>query len=598
MRLRSVRYIVVEARISFMRFPFVLLAAVAAAVCALVVVDRNDADSWIKGIFAAQLGIPLFFALATAGETLAWSQARRVALALAGIVALVAYYLSLSRPLSEITVIRFVQFNVGLHLLVAFLPYLGAGVNGFWQYNKSLFLRFLTAAIYSGVIYLGLTVALAAIDKLFGVSIEEETYLRLWILVAFVFNTWVFVGGVRGDLRGLEEVRDYPRGLKVFAQYILIPLVVVYLTILTIYLFKVVITTQWPSGWIGYLVSSVAAVGILALLLVHPVSNQEENRWVATFSRWFYIFIIPSIVMLLMAIYKRIDQYGVTEKRYILLVLAAWLAMIAVYFIFSRKKNIKAIPITLCAIAFVTSFGPWGAYSVSRRSQTNRLSELLLQNEVLVAGSVQMTTREVSFEDRTEISAILRYLVETHGTESLERWFGGSIAEIDTIGAPETASVPTQTNARVQLIMQEMGVAYVDGGAAQQRGYFSYTLDANDRVFVVGGATYLVKIHSQARSLEFGDEYTLVWEKDVPDIELLRGGEVVLTVPTDRLFEQIDIHRQGVIDVTQMPKDVMNITAENETARVDVYFNSISGQMSPEGRDVNNFAADCFVSIK
>jgi hypothetical protein len=570
-----------------MRFPFVLLAAVAAAVCALVVVDRNDADGWIKGIFAAQLGIPLFFALATAGETFAWSQTRRVTMALAGIVALVAYYLSLSRPLSEVTVTRFVQFNVGLHLLVAFLPYLGEGLNGFWQYNRSLFLRFLTAVI-----------ALAAIDKLFGVSIEEETYARLWILVAFVFNTWVFVGGVRADLRGLENVRDYPRGLKVFAQYILIPLVVVYLTILTIYLFKVVITTQWPSGWIGYLVSSVATVGILALLLVHPISNQEENRWVGTFSRWFYIFMIPSIVMLLMAIYKRIDQYGVTEKRYILLVLAVWLAVIAVYFIFSRKQNIKAIPITLCAIAFVTSFGPWGAYSVSRRSQTNRLSELLIQNEVLVAGSVQMTTREVSFEDRTEISAILRYLVETHGTESLEPWFGRSIAEIDTIGAPKTVGVPTQTNARVQLIMQEMGVTYIDRWAARQSGEFSYTLDANDRVFMVGGATYLVKIHSQARSLEFGDEYTLVWEEDVPDIELLRGGEIVLTVPTDRLFEQIDIHSQGVIDVTQMPKDVMNVTAENDTARVDVYFNRISGQMSPEGRDVNNFAADCFVRIK
>jgi hypothetical protein len=319
---------------------------------------------------------------------------------------------------------------------------------------------------------------------------------------------------------------------------------------------------------------------------------------VGTFSRWFYIFIIPSIVMLLMAIYKRIEQYGLTEKRYILLVLAAWLAVIAVYFIFSRKKNIKAIPITLCAIAFMTSFGPWGAYSVSRKSQTNRLSEILIRNEVLVGDSVQMATREVSFEDRREISAILRYLVETHGTEPVEPWFGGSIAEIDTIGAPKAATERTQTSARVQLIMREMGLAYVDRWAAQMSGAFSYTRDTDDRVFEVDGATYLVKIDSRARSLEFGDEYTLVWEEDVPDIELRRGGETVLTVPMDRLFEQIDIHKQGVVDVTQMPKDVMNVTAENDTARVDVYFNSISGQMSPEGRDVNHFAADCFVTIK
>jgi hypothetical protein len=598
MRFHSVRHIVVEARGSFVRFPFVILAAAAAAVCALVVVDRNDAEGWIKGIFATQLGIPLFFALATAGETFTWSRARGMALALVGVVALVAYYFSVAVPLTEVTITRFVQFNVGLHLLVAFLAYAGAGVNGFWQYNKSLLLRFLTAAIYSFVIYFGLTIAILAIDKLFGVEIPDETYLRLWILVAFVFNTWVFVGGVGRDLRGLENVRDYPRGLKVFAQYILIPLVIVYLTILTVYLFKVVITTQWPSGWIGYLVSSVAAAGILALLLVHPVSNQEENRWVGTFSRWFYVFMIPSIVMLLMAIYKRIDQYGITEKRYILLVLALWLAAIAVYFIFSRKRNIKAIPVTLCVIAFATSFGPWGAYSVSRRSQTGRLSEIMKRNDLLVAGSIQRAAGDVSFEDRREIGAILSYLVETHGTESIESWFGGSLADIDTVGAQRGSATRIQTEATVQLMMREMGVAYVDRWAAELSGAFSYTRDIDDRVFGIGEATYLVRIHSLARSVEFGDGYAVVWEEDMPGIELRRADEAVLTVPLDRLFEKIDIHRQGIIDVARMPKAVMNVSAENDTASVDVHFSSISGEMSPDGRQVRHFAAECFVTIK
>ena len=34
---------------------------------------------------------------------------------------------------------------------------------------------------------------------------------------------------------------------------------------------KVLVTGQWPNGWIGWLVSSVSAAGLLAILLVQPV---------------------------------------------------------------------------------------------------------------------------------------------------------------------------------------------------------------------------------------------------------------------------------------------------------------------------------------
>ena len=43
----------------------------------------------------------------------------------------------------------------------------------------------------------------------------------------------------------------------------------------------------------------------------------------------------------------------------------------------SRTKSIKVIPATLCILAFVTAFGPWGAYSLSLRSQTARLGGML-----------------------------------------------------------------------------------------------------------------------------------------------------------------------------------------------------------------------------
>jgi hypothetical protein len=72
--------------------------------------------------------------------------------------------------------------------------------------------------------------------------------------------TWLFWRGSRQTSRPNAAVVS--AGLKVFAQYLLVPIVIRHLVILTAYLVKVLITWDWPSGWIGWLVSGVAAVGI------------------------------------------------------------------------------------------------------------------------------------------------------------------------------------------------------------------------------------------------------------------------------------------------------------------------------------------------
>ena len=360
MRLPSLRLLIREATSTFVRFPFVLVAAFVAAGAGVVAVDFTAGhDLWLKIFLVALLGVPLSFALGMVSEKRDFPHGVGLTLSLTGFAALAAYYFTLPSWMTPAASLRYTQLSIGIHLLVAFSPFVGSGeINGFWQYNKALFLRFLLSALYSIVLFLGLMIALLAIDNLFGVDIDGETYFRLWTIISIVFNTWFFLGGVPPDLSVLEESVDYPKGLKVFTQYILIPLIILYLVILTTYLGKVILTRIWPSGWIGYLVSSVASAGILALLLVHPIRDLEGNKWVRTYARWFYIALFPAIGMLVMAIWKRIDQYGVTEPRYFLAVLAAWLGLIALYFTFTRSQNIKLIPTTLAAVAFATSLGP------------------------------------------------------------------------------------------------------------------------------------------------------------------------------------------------------------------------------------------------
>jgi hypothetical protein len=593
LKLPSVQYLTGEALASFRRVPLVMTAALVAAICGIIATEVDNEAPFVRVMVTAQLALPLFFALAVAAESNQWGRSLRAALDILGVTALVAYHFTLPDYMAPGAVTRFLQLNVGLHLLAAFLPFArGGNHNGFWQYNRAIFLRFLTALLYSAVVYLGLALALLALDRLLGLPVPEKSYLWLLIVTLFVFNTWVFLGGVPRDIAGLESVTDYPRALKVFAQYILIPLVAIYLAILTIYLFKVIATAVWPSGWIGWMVSSVAVVGILALLLVWPVANRIENRWVVTYTRWFFIFMIPAIVMLLLAVYKRIDQYGVTEKRYFLAVLSLWLAAVAVYFIVSQKRRIKMIPLTLCAVAFATSFGPWGAYTVSRKSQTARLERLMEANGILVDGAIVKAKAEVPIDDRREISAISLYLVSYHGGKTFDRWIGNGIEPADSAvshGRDQDAA---------RAIVFAMGLEYVEAWAHApgSEGHFNYAIDYGTQVFELDGADYMVRLASSKGVCDLGATGLVVAWEDSVGVVLRDSTGVVAVASVDSLFAQIE--RDPAWNERAMPAGVMRVSAENERVRLVVYFTQLGGVTSGGKATVDYVNADCFVALK
>jgi hypothetical protein len=415
--------------------------------------------------------------------------------------------------------------------------------------------------------------------------------------MAFLFNTWFFLAGIPEDLDRLDDELQYPSELKAFAQYLLIPIVVVYLVILTTYLGKVVITTDWPSGLIGYLVSSVAALGIFSLLLVHPIADRPENKWIGSFARAFYFALFPSIVMLWLAIWKRVEQYGVTERRYFLIVLSVWLAGIALYYAFTRSRNIRIIPVTLAALAFVTFAGPWSAYNISQSSQVGRLETLLRQNEVLRDGSLQPVSTMPPFADRREISAIVRYLTTTHGTARIDDWFGGRLAEIDTIAK---GTEPSRDYTRSQLIVESMGLTYVDRYASGDQEYFTFYAD-RDSVVPITGFDYLLRVDGLVRSdsqMVVGDVY-VEFDTVLASVVVRRGADAIAVMSLRAMLERA--RREGMLGQSSVGLAPELLRAEDETDRAAaaILVERVTGRF-PEGEvpDIQSLSFDLLLRLK
>src|SRR5690606_1713700 len=157
----------------------------------------------------------------------------------------------------------------------------------------ALFLRFLTAVLYSVVLYAGLAVGLMALEELFGLDIEGKFYFRLLLVIAGIFNTLMFLSGIPEKPLSDEAAGDYPKSLKIFTQYVLIPLVSVYVLILLAYEFKILLEWDLPRGWVSNLIIAFAVFGILSLLLVYPVRNSQEDKWIRWYSKTYYWVMLP-----------------------------------------------------------------------------------------------------------------------------------------------------------------------------------------------------------------------------------------------------------------------------------------------------------------
>jgi hypothetical protein len=577
----SLRPLIQGAVTAARRFPLSLLASAVCAVLAVLGIEEIlDEEATFRLLLTVVLGIPLFLAVDLWVERARRRMVVRAVLWAAGALGLAAFCMLWQGWSETVRVARFLQTAAALHLLVAVAPFLGRREPaGFWEYNKRLFFRVIITGVYALVLFAGLSIALLALDKLFGVPIEPTAYGRIWAVSGFVVTTWLFLAWMPADLAALDRERSYPLGLKIFAQYLLVPIVIGYLLILTAYLVKVLITWDWPSGWIGWLVSSVATVGIFSLLMLHPAADDEGDRWVRTYWRWFFPALLPAILMLWLAIYQRVAQYGITERRYFLLALSVWLAAIAVYYALSRSRNIKLIPLTLCIGAFFTIAGPVGAYRVSERSQVHRLAGLLERNGILVSGRAGTAPGTLSTEDRREISAVLRYLLTTHGPASIAGWFEDGLAGLDSgSGAARTRL----GDERARAVAARIGVPYLEPWTpVGDDGPFAYNAEADSAAIPLAGYDVLLVVTPRSQAPQQAD-VSVHLEGDSA-LVVQRAGVRVLTMPLAGLVARVDAYADSAGTGRAIPSAILRWEQAGDSVRAALYATWLSGSRGDSG---------------
>ena len=334
------------------------------------------------------------------------------------------------------------------HLAVAVLPFLAYGtVHGFWRYNKFVLLRILTAGLYATTLQAGLTLALVATDNLLNINIPNEFFGTIAATIGIPFFTLYFLAGIPKDFIVFEADAPYPKGLKTFTQFALLPLVVIYLLILYAYIIKIIAKQEWPEGYISYLVFAYAIAGILAFLLLWPLRATGQSPWVQTFSRWFYFALIPLVAIEFLALAVRVQAYGLTEDRVVLAMLTAWLAFAVTVGIITKGHAIKVIPWSLAVAALIVSVGPLQAKWIGIASQKARLDSWLTSHGLIKANAWQLPYKgkTITYQDSEDFNSMIQYLGERKELTTFLTAYANTPKDWDT-SLPKTENLSSYYN--------------------------------------------------------------------------------------------------------------------------------------------------------
>ena len=276
-----------------------------------------------------------------------------------------------------------------------------------WNFTQKLWTGALFAAVGSVIFALGMVAISEAVKALFGVDVDEFTYETILpIGLAFLAPLyWLGTLPKYGEAGDVTELSFEARALSFLGTWMLAPLVIIYALIVLAYGAKVLMQWNLPKGEIAQLVSPFIGVGILVWLMLEP-KVLKESGFVRFYRAAWHWIMLPAAVLLGVAVFIRIREYGFTPERFFLALVVIWAVAQSLWFnVMPQAKRDIRIPTALAAGLLI-----FGAFAASPLSLQNQFQRGLTAKAQL--GDFDELAIRLSPEAVTNFKASLKYLVK------------------------------------------------------------------------------------------------------------------------------------------------------------------------------------------
>jgi hypothetical protein len=357
------------------------------------------------------------------------SQAARIALWLCGIVVIAVLF----KFSWEIWFLPPLLIGA-LLLLVGLAAHLGRGESNstFWLFNHRLWLGALLALAGGVLLGAGLSAIHATLNLLFGLDLSSRWLERIWtVSLGFIAPVSFLAFAPRrfNDKITEREEQDFTmRAAAALVKFVLVPLLLVYTAILYAYAVKIALAWELPKGTLAAMVVAYLFVGAVTLLLGFP-SRDEGGPLLRFFWRHWVLLVALPVVLLFIAVSRRIADYGLTEERYMIVLVGVWALILAgIRIARGPDFDLRLLPGVLALLLIAASFGPGGAIGFSVMSQKAELASILAAKNMLAGGRFVPAAsgeKDPLGQDAARVRAIEWYLNAHRSLAVLAPWFEG-----------------------------------------------------------------------------------------------------------------------------------------------------------------------------
>lgn len=562
---------------AFVRFPMSFIIAVAASIVAILAIHEikiNSQEFTTRLLVCLGYGGVALVSLKLFVESKSWSILLHAIAALV-VMAVVFYYAWYIFDESSIS--ASVYFASALSLSLLFAPYINRKSDqpSVWYFNYQSGVAVFFAGLAALVMGVGVAVILSSLNYLFDFKIPSRLYEDVWIVCWGVFFPVYILTNISRQFDYTTQSCGFPKGIRFITNYILLPLMLIYMAILYVYFARITVEWELPRGRLTWMIAVFGSVGIVTKLVAYPIRN--SGTWLlAWFDKYYYYALIVPIILLAIAIGVRIGDYGVTEQRYTVVLMAVWFSCVVLLSTIRRERfHIKYVPMTLAVLLLVGSYGPWSAEEVSINSQVSRFQSLLSKHHLLENGQVVKAKTDISFEDRKALSSVADYLSANEKRFGRVRpWFNTLLADA---GKKETEQCFKLGGSG---LVQLMGFNYINRWQAEKHnerfdysnyifGYNNDVIDVSDFDYIGHGSIY----QSSSRSYESTFH---IQGKTIQDTVSVRqsGNQLIAktnageTVTFDIGELVRELRRQNIITIKPEDKKKLSMDANSTNGRL------------------------------
>ena len=453
--------------------------------------------------------------------------------------------------ITESVVVAQTAFTAALFICGIFLPFFREKDDiASWNFTLRMGVFAVLCTFACCIVSIGLVGLLWSIDRLFDISVDNRWNFTILTLMMLAVAPCIWLSRLPEKSEKHDRKAQTWKFLSGIVRWLFLPLVLLYMAVLYVYVIRIAFLTELPRGGVCWMVNAFMLGLIAIVILLYPQQHasaghpEELRSFELRAMRWMPFLALPLLVLMSIAIGRRIMDYGITVNRLYMATLNLWFYGVCIGLILFRGHRIHWIPLSFAALAFVTSSLPVNFYSITRHSILSKIERTLSEhgNPALPMDqdNYDIFTKSLKKKNAVRLSGQLLYLEKIGYDKDVRKFVTKDTYVWQSINEEESVRTIAEFNST--------GMVQVPKGFTRFQSFrtFQNVEDNHPRTWILE------------------DENGNVYHIELPNVEKYKGEDMQL-----RFYSK---NREAVLCVTEFVLSETNYSNEkNYALRLEGY---------------------------